>query len=284
MTTGSAWPLCVGVGGNSGSGSGSGSVCDLWGMTPVGGERCSPRRANGLISSSSTSGSGSGLGTGLPEERRGLDANAPLSPAREELGNRRAGDPRGDSVGVGSGSNKLVLGRAGLLVKDGPDSWLCAADPSRASCVDWVAFSAAGFDGLRLRRRRMSGLVRERLDLVGDAKDGRLGLGIKLRGGGGSGGVVDSVVPSSRSLLRRGDVLRRFGADSSIVCTRQKTQCIMSTSKFCPEGVSLWEQWVLEAARRFRPSVMDGARLCTSDVPPMPSHRLPIRVGLPPKR
>lgn len=154
----------------------------------------------------------------MPPDRRGLDASAPLTLDSRAI--RRAGEPRlVDSTAIDP--DMLLLGRAGPLSRN-RSAWLSgwAAEPSPATswvvdCVDELLKPA--FDGLKLRLllRRISGCVRERLALVGDAKEGL--LGIRDRGGGGSGGVVDSLLSSSRSLLRRGGTLRRFGADSSML-------------------------------------------------------------------
>lgn len=232
MTTGSARPLCVGVGGSSGSWSRSGSGGGaLAGMAPGGGVRFSTRPPNGLKSSASSGpGSGSGLGFGKPADRRGLVASAPLS---LDAGIRRAGEPRfWESTAVVP--DMLLLGRAAPLSRNRsvrPPAW--AADPSAASscpgCVEGLLSTA--LDGLRLLLRlcRISGFVRARLDFVGDAKEGLRGFA--ARGGGGSGGVVDSLLlpSSSRWLLRRGETLRRLGADSSIFGARRKAYGSIST-------------------------------------------------------
>ena len=219
LTTGSG---CSGVGGSSGS------SCTTSGITPAG-DRCSPLPTKGLRISSSSSGpgGGSGRGLGLIDERRGFAVNPPPT--------FRAGDFAKLALILLAGALKRLL--------DVPlASWLASIDPSPGSATSGsdslssCALSAlstsspspSGLPGLDAlgsascaeveaagcRLLNMSGLCRARLAFVGDAKDGRIDR-LVLELGGESVGVVDLFASIATELV--GDVLRRLGADNSIL-------------------------------------------------------------------
>ena len=225
LTTGSG---CSGVGGSSGSGSGmSGSTEG----PPAVGDRRSPRRANGFRISSSSSGPGGGSGRGFGMADGRADAAGLLAGDRKKF----------SSPPVQSSPLPFCSADSAICDPNLPSPGAAPDMPSRlvgrdaGSSVDLS--DRDGFGGLP-RRRRISGLCLSRLAFVGDAKDGRFLAAVAASVGVDPGAAFDWADASASGctgigIELRGDVLRRLGAEVSMVA---QLRCLLPEH----DDVVLW--------------------------------------------
>lgn len=217
-------------GGNSGSGisdsgSGSDSGIEAEGRPGAsgGGDRRRTRPRNGLASSSSSeAGGGNGRGFGLFGVRL---AAAPMLPPARRIDRPAPGVGSASSVLPTSLSNTLSARRIAKS-SDG----LCSTGSSLGACGKARRALGLFWGDVERRLSRISGLWCARLALVGEAKDGRFRRAVVSASG--DVGVVDAPAMSREV---RGDVRRRFGADSSIAgfCVVMFRRCL-SCLPLCP--------------------------------------------------
>ena len=232
VTIGSSRPSWTGVGGSSGSASGSGA--GTTGSRATWRER-RPRTALRRSSYGSGPGGGSGLGSGLLGsgllgDRRGFAPSEPPALRTEE-----GREPKLKSLACKGAFVPTALG-CDWPVSDSASSCACSRAsfsslpslPGREAGCNSCPESAAAGTAREYRRLRISGLCRERLAFVGEAKEGRLRLGSRDGGIGTEMPVVSvgSAVPDGVALVvvvvswaaeTLGDILLLFGADSSII-------------------------------------------------------------------
>ena len=200
----------MGSGTESGSsGSGGGGI-----LTPVLGERLNVRPRKGFKSSvPSGAGGGNGLGTGFAGERRGAAVKLPLALLTEPA-DLAGSELRGRSSSA-SGSGSLVAapaaGVSACAVKRSVRLCSLPASLPRRREVSREGDDFAG-DCDRLLSR-IWGLCRERLALVGEAKEGLCDRAAEVAVLSPPVGV-DAVGIVSEY---RGEVRRRLGVDSSII-------------------------------------------------------------------